>query len=146
MDTSQGCPEGKLKCDLGELAITNGASLSRSLFGIEYILFPMIKENSLFLLSYRREGNCLLVLWSTYFFLSQPHFWISFQTYSYHRSNHKTLTMWMYQKHISFNSADLFLHFTVLSSLVEKSQFQSYPPEVNFSADTYLNQTRTVPN
>lgn len=32
------------------------------------------------------------MLWSTYFFLSQPHFLISFQTYSYHRSNHKTYT------------------------------------------------------
>lgn len=93
MDTLQGCPEGKLECDWGEVAITNEASLSRSLFEIECILYPIIKENSQFLLSYRREGNCLLVLWSTYFFfLSQPHFLISFQTYSYHRGNHKTLT------------------------------------------------------
>lgn len=91
MNTLQGCPEGKLECDWGEVAITNGASLSRSLFGIEYIFYPIIKENSQFLLSYSREGNCLLVLQSTYTFLSQSHFLISFQTYSYHRSNHKTL-------------------------------------------------------
>lgn len=32
------------------------------------------------------------MLWSTYFFLSQLHFLISFQTYNYHRGNHKTLT------------------------------------------------------
>lgn len=91
MDTLQGCPEGKLECDWGEVAITNGASLSRSLFGVEYIFYPIIKENNQFLLSYSREGNCLLVLQSTYSFLSQSHFLISFQTYSYHRSNHKTL-------------------------------------------------------
>ena len=92
LTTLQGCPEGKPECDWGERGWCNWASLSRTAFEVEYILFPIAKQNSQFLFSCRKEGNRLLVLWSTFFFLSQPHFLIYFQICSYHRTNQKTLT------------------------------------------------------